>query len=90
MKSKVAERIMAKPEKNTEIKVEFTVVTKRHGFMKWLEDKDFIVPHKERVVIEYNKMGNPTHTTTTLGKRSNIQIEGLEIRNNYKHKFNIQ
>lgn len=90
MKSKVAERIMAKPEYNTSLKVHFTIVTKRHGFMKWLEDRDFIVPHKERVVIEYNKMDNPTYTTTTFGKRSNIQIEGLEILNNYKHKFKIQ
>jgi hypothetical protein len=90
MKSKVAERIMAKPEQNTEIIVDFIVTIKRHGIMNWLQDHGFILPHRERVTISYNKMGNPTYTTTTSKKRTKIEIFGLEIRNNYKHKFNIQ
>jgi hypothetical protein len=85
MKSKVVERIMAEIEQNTALKVEFTIVTKRHGFMKWLEDKDFIVPHKEHVVFDYNKMGKPTHTVTTFSNRSKVEIKDLEIRHNYKY-----
>jgi hypothetical protein len=85
MKSKVAERIMAEIEPNTTLKVEFTILTKRHGFMKWLEDKDFIVPHKEHVLIEYNSTGKPTHTITTFSNRSKVEIKDLEIRHNYKY-----
>ena len=86
MKSKIAERIMAIPEEAKGLKVEFTVTLKRHGFMKWLEDSGFILPHRERVLIFYNKMGNPTSTQTTSRKKSKIEIEGeIEIRNNYRY-----
>ena len=86
MKSKVAERIMAQIEPNTALQVEFTVTIKRHGFMKWLQDSGFILPHRERVLISYDKMNNPTAVQTTSRKKSKIIIDGeIEIRHNYKY-----
>jgi hypothetical protein len=86
MKSKIAERIMAIPEEAKSLKVEFTVKLIRHGFMKWLEDKQFIQPHRERVLIYYNKMGKPTSTHTTSRKKLKVEIEGeIEIRHNYRY-----
>lgn len=83
MKSKVAERIMARTQPNTALQVEFTVMIKRHGFMKWLEDKEFIQPHMERMTIFYNKMNKPTFITTTSRKRPKTTIDGeIEIRHN--------
>lgn len=75
---------MTRIEENKDLSIEFTVVVRHCGFIKWLEDHDMIREHRERIQIFYDKMGNVTNTVTTSRKRFKVELRDLKIFNNHK------